>query len=100
MNSASGHLPGKFPSAKTNFYVEVGFAGKPLIMLHGGFGTVEMFAVEFFNLLGGSLKDAGWNGENLIPSQLAILPGSTHYNIVFRADLLLPVLAPFLDKEQ
>jgi pimeloyl-ACP methyl ester carboxylesterase len=57
-------------------------------------------AVEFFNLLGGSLKDAGWNGENLIPSQLALLPGTTHYNIVFRADLLLPVIAPFLDKER
>ena len=55
-------------------------------------------AVEFFNLFGGGLKDAGWNGENLIPSQLAILPGATHYNIIFRADLLLPVLSPFLDE--
>ena len=57
-------------------------------------------AVEFFNLLGGGLKDAGWNGEHLIPSQLAILPGATHYNIVFRADLLLPVLSPFLDSNK
>jgi len=56
-------------------------------------------AVEFFILLGGGLKDAGWNGEHLIPSQLAILPGATHYNIVFRADLLLPVLSPFLDSK-
>ena len=55
-------------------------------------------AVEFFNLLGGGRADASWNGEHLIPSQLAILPGATHYNIVFRADLLLPVLSPFLDK--
>jgi pimeloyl-ACP methyl ester carboxylesterase len=55
-------------------------------------------AVEFFTLLGGGLRDAGWNGEHLIPSQLAILPGATHYNVVFRADLLLPVLAPFLGK--
>ena len=54
-------------------------------------------AVAFFTLFGGGLKDAGWNGEHLIPSQLAILPGGTHYNIVFRADLLLPVLAPFLN---
>lgn len=54
-------------------------------------------AIEFFSLLGGGRADAGWNGENMIPSQLAILPGVTHYNIVFRADLLLPVLASFLD---
>jgi pimeloyl-ACP methyl ester carboxylesterase len=53
-------------------------------------------AVEFFTLLGGGKQDAGWNGEHLIPSQLAILPGVTHYNIVFRPDLLLPVLVPFL----
>ncbi|HEX4920787.1 MAG TPA: hypothetical protein VFV92_08610 [Candidatus Bathyarchaeia archaeon] len=57
-------------------------------------------AVAFFNLLGDGSKDAGWNGEHLIPSQLAILPGATHYNIFSRADLLLPVLTPFLKKEQ
>ena len=57
-------------------------------------------AAEFFSLLGGGMRDAGWNGENLIPSQLAILPGTTHYNIVFRPNLLLPVLSPFLDGGQ
>ncbi|HEY4384237.1 MAG TPA: alpha/beta hydrolase, partial [Ktedonobacteraceae bacterium] len=57
-------------------------------------------AVEFFKLLGGGLKDAGWDAENLIPSQLAILPGITHYNIIFRTDLLLPFLSPFLDRKQ
>jgi pimeloyl-ACP methyl ester carboxylesterase len=56
-------------------------------------------AAEFFTLLGGGLRDAGWNGEYRIPSQLAILPGTTHYNIVFRADLLLPVLSSFLSDE-
>lgn len=54
-------------------------------------------AVAFFNLLGGGLKDAGWTGEHLSSSQLAILPGITHYNSIFRADLLLPVLVSFLD---
>lgn len=57
-------------------------------------------AVEFFKLLGGGLRDADWTGEHLIPSQLAILPGATHYNIFSRADLLLPVLVPFLDTKQ
>jgi len=71
-----------------------------LIIAGDADGLPPSHAVEFFNLLGGGLKDAGWNGEHLIPSQLAILPGATHYNIVFRADLLLPVLAPFLDRKQ
>lgn len=71
-----------------------------LIIAGDSDGLPPSHAVEFFKLLGGGLKDAGWNGEHLIPSQLAILPGATHYNIVFRADLLLPVLAPFLDSKQ
>jgi hypothetical protein len=62
--------------------------------------SLALSPVDFFILLGGGLKDAGWNGENLVPSQLAILPSATHYNIVFRADLLLPVLSPFLKREQ
>ncbi len=69
-----------------------------LIIAGDADGLPPSHAVEFFNLFGGGLKDAGWNGEHLIPSQLAILPGGTHYNIVFRADLLLPVLSPFLSK--
>jgi pimeloyl-ACP methyl ester carboxylesterase len=53
-------------------------------------------AAQFFALLGGGQRDAGWDGAHLVPSQLAILPGTTHYNSVFRADVLLPVLATFL----
>jgi pimeloyl-ACP methyl ester carboxylesterase len=71
----------------------------PMLIIAGDSdGLPPSHAVAFFNLFGGGLKDAGWNGEHLIPSQLAILPGATHYNIVFRADLLLPVLSPFLDE--
>ena len=70
-----------------------------LIIAGDADGLPPSHAVAFFNLFGGGLKDAGWNGEHLIPSQLAILPGATHYNIVFRADLLLPVLSPFLDSK-
>jgi hypothetical protein len=75
---------------------------KMLILIVAGDadGLPPSHAVAFFTLLGGGLRDAGRDGANLIPSQLAILPGATHYNIVFRADLLLPVLAPFLDGKQ
>jgi pimeloyl-ACP methyl ester carboxylesterase len=69
-----------------------------LIIAGDADGLPPSHAVAFFKLLGGGLRDAGWNGEHLIPSQLAILPGATHYNIVFRTDLLLPVLSPFLDE--
>ena len=67
-----------------------------LIIAGDSDGLPPSHAVAFFTLLGGGLQDAGWNDEHLVPSQLAILPGATHYNIIFRADLLLPVLASFL----
>ncbi len=71
-----------------------------LIIAGDSDGLPPSHAAAFFALLGGGLKDAGWNGEHLIPSQLAILPAATHYNIVFRTDLLLPVLLPFLNGTQ
>lgn len=52
-------------------------------------------AAEFFALLGGGLKDAGWDGALATRMHLAILPGLTHYNI-FSAPQLVPVVAGFL----
>lgn len=71
----------------------------PILIIAGDAdGLPPSHAVEFFKLLGGGLRDAGWDGAHLISSQLAILPGATHYNIVMHADLLLPVMLPFLEK--
>ncbi len=73
----------------------------PILIIAGDAdGLPPSHAVEFFSLLGGGLQDAGWDGAHLIASQLAILPGATHYNIVARADLMLPVLIPFLESKQ
>jgi pimeloyl-ACP methyl ester carboxylesterase len=71
-----------------------------LIIAGDADGLPPAHAAEFFKLLGGGLRDAGWDGAGMVPSQLAILPGATHYNINFRADLLLPVIVPFLDGPQ
>ena len=51
-------------------------------------------AVEMFRLLGGGV--AG-DLVGLPHSQLAVLPGTTHVTVVSRADLLLPIVTPFLD---
>ena len=52
-------------------------------------------AAEFFALLGGGLKDAGWDGSPGPDTHLAILPGLTHYNI-FHAPQLAAVVDDFL----
>jgi pimeloyl-ACP methyl ester carboxylesterase len=51
---------------------------------------------EFFAMLGGGLRDAGWDGSDRPASRLAVLPGTTHYD-VFASPLLPPILDAFLD---
>ena len=59
-------------------------------------GVPTTHAAEFFGLLGGGLRDAGWDGAGRPRCALAILPGRTHYD-VFEAPELVTVTATFLD---
>jgi pimeloyl-ACP methyl ester carboxylesterase/uncharacterized protein YndB with AHSA1/START domain len=53
--------------------------------------------MEFYRLLGGGQKDAGWDGSGRPTAQLAILPGYTHYNIL-SCPALATVVIPFLEE--
>jgi pimeloyl-ACP methyl ester carboxylesterase len=53
-------------------------------------------AVDFFGLLGGGKRDAGWDGSGMSDARLAILPGTTHYDI-FYSPALASAVVPFLD---
>ena len=54
--------------------------------------------VEFFGLLGGGLRDAGWDSSAQPSNQLAILPGRTHYDVLL-SPALVPIAVGFLDAE-
>ena len=64
------------------------------------YGDSDMYRPEhelkFYQLLGGGLKDAGWQREHMSLNRLAILPGLTHYDIFLSPQLPATVL-PFLD---
>ncbi|MBX3529704.1 MAG: alpha/beta fold hydrolase [Rhizobiaceae bacterium] len=66
------------------------------------FGDSDMYRpehiVEFYQLLGGGLRDAGWNRETMAKNRLAIIPNRTHYDIFFSQPLVEAVL-PFLNGE-
>ena len=53
-------------------------------------------AAEFFGLLGGGLRDPGWDGARRPMARLAVLPGLTHYTIC-NAPALLTAVVEFLD---
>ena len=64
------------------------------------FGDSDMIRpehiVQFYQLLGGGLKDAGWQREHMSKNRLAILPDVTHYEAFMSPDLVRTIL-PFLD---
>jgi pimeloyl-ACP methyl ester carboxylesterase len=66
------------------------------------YGDSDMFRpeheVEFYQLLGGGLKDAGWQRENMSKNRLAIIPNQTHYDI-FVSPALVQTALPFLNGE-
>lgn len=71
----------------------------PVMLVAGDADSVRpAHMVEFFELLGGGKRDAGWDGSGRPNSRLAILPGATHYDI-FSSLMLAPTIIPFLDME-
>jgi len=64
------------------------------------FGDSDMIRpehiVQFYQLLGGGLRDAGWQREHMSRARLAILPDVTHYDM-FLSPALAPTILPFLD---
>jgi pimeloyl-ACP methyl ester carboxylesterase len=71
----------------------------PVLLVYGDAdGIMPGHMIEFFKLLGGGLKDAGWDGSGRPASQLAIIPGYSHYDIS-TAPVLPEVIMPFLNKK-
>jgi pimeloyl-ACP methyl ester carboxylesterase len=64
------------------------------------YGDSDMFRpehiVKFYQLLGGGLKDAGWQREHMSQNRLAILPNLTHYEMGLAPELVDTAL-PFLN---
>ncbi|HWE46741.1 MAG TPA: alpha/beta hydrolase [Caulobacteraceae bacterium] len=61
------------------------------------YGDSDMFypehMVKFYQLLGGGLRDGGWDGSGMARHRLAVLPGVTHYALLDAPELPQTVLA-------
>src|SRR6267143_4608953 len=64
------------------------------------YGDSDMFRpehiVKFYQLLGGGLKDTGWQREHMSQNRLAILPNVTHYEMGL-APQMVDAALPFLN---
>jgi len=68
----------------------------PVMLIYGDADMITLdHAVSFYHLLGGGLKDAGWQREHMSQHRLAILPNVTHYEM-FAAPALAPTALAFL----
>ena len=69
----------------------------PTMLVFGDADSIPpAYAARFFDLLGGGKTDAGWDGSGMSNARLAILPGTTHYNI-FYSPVLVSIVRPFLE---
>lgn len=72
----------------------------PTLLVFGDADAVRPpHMVEFFALLGGGQRGAGWDGSGMSKSRLAVLPGVTHY-VMLESPLLPQVVLTFLDSPQ
>ena len=68
----------------------------PVMLVYGDSDMVRPeHIVKFYQLLGGGLKDAGWQREHMSRNRLAILPNLTHYE-GFSSPALAASVLPFL----
>ena len=88
---------GEFMRQPYDWSADVAKLKMPVMLV---FGDADMIRpeheVKFYQLLGGGLKDAGWNRESMSRNRLAILPDLTHYEI-FASPKLGETVRPFLD---
>jgi pimeloyl-ACP methyl ester carboxylesterase len=69
----------------------------PVMLVYGDADMIRPeHIVSFYQLLGGGLKDAGWQREHMSQNRLAILPNVTHYEMAI-SPALVPTVVPFLD---
>lgn len=90
---------GEYMRTPYNWQADVSKLTMPVMLI---FGDSDMYRpeheIKFYQLLGGGLKDAGWQRENMSKNRLAILPGLTHYDI-FMSPVLVTTALPFLNGE-
>ena len=69
----------------------------PTQLVYGDWDAVRTSHVaRLFELLGGGLQDANWDGSGMNKNRLAILPGVTHYTMFMDPRLATTAVA-FLD---
>lgn len=80
-----------------DFESDIGRIGTPTMLVVGDWDSVRTAHVaRFFELLGGGTVDAQWDNSGMNQNRLAIIPGATHYTMLYQPTLV-PTVLGFLD---
>jgi len=85
---------GQMMGASYDWSADVKKLPMPVMLVFADNDSVsQKHIAEFFALLGGGMKEPGWQNTQLSKARLAIVPGYSHYNFVSATEL-----APIIDK--
>src|SRR5580692_11027822 len=88
------HKMGKMMTEDYDWSAEIAQLVMPVLLVFADNDSVsQKHIAEFFALLGGGVKEPGWQNTQLSRARLAIVSGYSHYNFVNAAEL-----APIIDK--
>lgn len=74
---------GKMMSEDYDWSAEIAKLQMPVLLLFADNDSIsQKHIAEFFALLGGGVKEPGWQNTQLSKSRLAIVPGYSHYNFI------------------
>jgi len=74
---------GKMMGATYDWSADVKKLPMPVLLVFTDNDSVsQKHIAEFFALLGGGLKEPGWQNTQMSTSRLAIVPGYSHYNFI------------------
>src|SRR5882672_6677461 len=85
---------GRMMGASFDWSADVKTLPMPVMLVFADNDSVSQKHIAgFFALLGGGVKEPGWQNSQLSKARLAIVPGYSHYNFVSATEL-----APIIDK--
>lgn len=74
---------GKMMSEDYDWSTDIAKLPMPVLLVFADNDSVSQKQIaEFFALLGGGIKEPGWQNTQLSKSRLAIVPGYSHYNLI------------------
>ena len=88
---------GQLESRNYDWSLDVAVLAIPTMIMFADADSVRLeHILDFYRLLGGGIRDAGLDGSGRPATRLAIVPGTTHYDVL-STEVVADLVAPFLD---